>query len=84
MSVDFAAALGERREAYERLLDDALAGEPAALRPSGHRRADVADRAARRSTIRGRCTPMPAVRGGRSPKLDRVLEPGDRWIDPDV
>ena len=26
VSVDFAAALGERREAYERLLDDALAG----------------------------------------------------------
>ena len=26
--VDFAAALGERQEAYERLLDDALAGEP--------------------------------------------------------
>ena len=28
VAVDFAAALGERREAYERLLDDALAGEP--------------------------------------------------------
>jgi glucose-6-phosphate 1-dehydrogenase len=28
ISVDFAAALGERREAYERLLDDALAGNP--------------------------------------------------------
>ncbi len=26
--VDFAAALGERRDAYERLLDDALAGNP--------------------------------------------------------
>ena len=28
VAVDFAAALGERREAYERLLGDALAGEP--------------------------------------------------------
>jgi glucose-6-phosphate 1-dehydrogenase len=28
ISVDFAAALGERQEAYERLLDDALAGNP--------------------------------------------------------
>jgi glucose-6-phosphate 1-dehydrogenase len=28
VAVDFAAALGERREAYERLLDDALAGLP--------------------------------------------------------
>ncbi len=28
MTVDFAAALGERREAYERLIDDALAGLP--------------------------------------------------------
>ena len=28
LAVDFAAALGERQEAYERLLDDALAGSP--------------------------------------------------------
>jgi glucose-6-phosphate 1-dehydrogenase len=28
VAVDFAAALGERREAYERLLDDAIAGSP--------------------------------------------------------
>jgi len=28
MAVDFAAALGERRDAYERLLDDAIAGIP--------------------------------------------------------
>jgi glucose-6-phosphate 1-dehydrogenase len=28
IAVDFAAALGQRREAYERLLDDALAGNP--------------------------------------------------------
>jgi glucose-6-phosphate 1-dehydrogenase len=28
VSVDFAAALGARQEAYERLLDDALAGNP--------------------------------------------------------
>ena len=28
ISVDFAAALGERREAYERLIDDAMAGNP--------------------------------------------------------
>jgi glucose-6-phosphate 1-dehydrogenase len=28
LEVDFASALGERREAYERLLDDALAGNP--------------------------------------------------------
>jgi glucose-6-phosphate 1-dehydrogenase len=28
IAVDFAAALGERREAYERLLDDALEGSP--------------------------------------------------------
>jgi glucose-6-phosphate 1-dehydrogenase len=28
VAVDFAAALGQRREAYERLLDDAIAGSP--------------------------------------------------------
>ena len=43
VSVDFAAALGDRREAYERLLGDALAGSPRRF-ARGCRRADVAHR----------------------------------------
>ncbi len=46
LGVDFAAALGERRDAYERLLGDALGRIAAALRPGGHRRARVAHRPA--------------------------------------
>ena len=63
VAVDFAAALGERREAYERLLGDALAGSPrrfaredivehdVAHRPAGARQARPG--AARTSAARG-------------------------------
>ena len=43
LSVDFAAALGERREPYERLLSDALTGSPRRF-ARGHGRTDVAHR----------------------------------------
>ena len=47
ISVDFAAALGDRGDAYERLLGRRARGKPPPLRPPGHRRAHVAGRSAR-------------------------------------
>ena len=47
LSVDFGASLGKRREAYERLLGDAIVGGLPAVRPRGRGRVHVAGRAAR-------------------------------------
>ncbi len=46
ISVDFAAALGERQDAYERLLLDAIDGSPRRFARRGRRRAHVARRPA--------------------------------------
>ena len=79
VQVDFAAALGERREAYERLLEDALAGAPAALRPRGRRGADLAHRpAGARRPRRG--APLLAAAVGPGGSV-RVLPDGDHWFD---
>ena len=77
VSVDFAAALGDRREAYERLLGDALVGSPAAS-PARRRRADVADRrtSPRDRRTAARCTPTPVGSWGPQ-EADRILPDGD-------
>ena len=77
--VDFAAALGERHDAYERLLGDAIAGQPAALRPRGRRRADVARSCSRRSTSPARSTPTSAGSWG-PPEADALVPDG--WYPP--
>ncbi len=79
VAVDFAAALGERREAYERLLDDAIAGFPAAspARTSSSRRGESCSR---RSTTPGAVHPY--FRGEWGPaQADRILD-GDSWFTP--
>ena len=76
VAVDFAAALGERREAYERLLDDAIAGLAAPVRPRGRRRADVAGRPAGARPTRPGAPVLPRLVGpgrGRPHPLRRPL-----------
>jgi len=80
IAVDFAAALGERREAYERLLGDALAGSPR--------------RFARQDTVEqtwrvvqpalDRPGPIhPYFRGSWGPsEAERLLANGDHWFTP--
>ena len=77
LSVDFAAALGERQEPYERLLADALEGNPAPLRPPGRRRADVADRAAGARRPRARSTRTSGAAG--VPRAADALLEGGHW-----
>jgi glucose-6-phosphate 1-dehydrogenase len=77
IAVDFAAALGERREAYERLLDDALEGNPRRFA-----REDVVERTWRivQPALDDPGPVHPYFRGSWGPsEADRVLEPGDRW-----
>ena len=76
VDVDFAAALGERREAYERLLGDAIAGLAPPLRPPGRGRADVAGRPAGARPTRARAPVLPrdvGSRRGRPPPRRRPL-----------
>jgi glucose-6-phosphate 1-dehydrogenase len=80
VSVDFAAALGERQEAYERLLGDAVAGS--------------ARRFARQDAVELTWTIVqpaldepgevhPYFRGSWGPsEAERVLGPGDHWFEP--
>ena len=79
VSVDFAAALGERREAYERLLDDALAGLPRRFA-----REDIVEQTWR-VTQPALDTPGPVhpyFRGSWGPaEADRILC-GDTWFPP--
>ncbi|MEY4340167.1 MAG: glucose-6-phosphate 1-dehydrogenase [Actinomycetota bacterium] len=79
VAVDFAAALGERREAYERLLDDALAGLPRRFA-----REDVVEQTWR-VTQPALDTPGPVhpyFRGSWGPsEADRILA-GDHWFQP--
>jgi glucose-6-phosphate 1-dehydrogenase len=77
IAVDFAAALGERREAYERLLDDALEGNPRRFA-----REDVVERTWRivQPALDEPGPVHPYFRGSWGPsEADRVLEPGDHW-----
>jgi glucose-6-phosphate 1-dehydrogenase len=79
VAVDFAAALGERREAYERLLDDALAGLPRRFA-----REDVVE-LTWRIVQPALDTPGPVhpyFRGEWGPaQADRILD-GDSWYTP--
>ncbi len=80
LAVDFAAALGERREAYERLLDDALAGLPRRFA-----RQDVVEQTWRivQPALDDPGPVHPYFRGSWGPaEADRILAPGDRWFVP--
>jgi glucose-6-phosphate 1-dehydrogenase len=81
LSVDFAAALGDRREAYERLLGDALVGSPRRFA-----REDVVELMWRivQPTIDGgggRVYPYEVGSWG-PPEADRILPHGDDWYPP--
>jgi glucose-6-phosphate 1-dehydrogenase len=79
VAVDFAAALGVRREAYERLLDDALAGSPRRFA-----RADIVEQTWRvvQPTLDSPGSVHPYFRGSWGPaQADRILD-GDSWFVP--
>ncbi len=79
LSVDFAAALGERREAYERLLDDAIAGSSRRFA-----REDVVEQTWRviQPALDQPGPVHPYFRGSWGPaEADRILG-GDHWFDP--
>ena len=79
VAVDFAAALGERREAYERLLDDALAGLPRRFA-----REDVVEQTWRvtQPALDEPGPVHPYFRGSWGPsEADRILA-GDHWFQP--
>jgi len=80
IAVDFAAALGERREAYERLLDDAIAGHPRRFA-----RQDVVEQTWRviQPALDTAGPVHPYFRGSWGPaEADRVLLGGDPWYAP--
>ncbi len=85
VAVDFAAALGERREAYERLIDDALIGSPRRFA-----REDVVEQMWRIvDPALSECGPTgtsPVHRyqiGSWGPKqADSLLPRGDHWFAP--
>jgi glucose-6-phosphate 1-dehydrogenase len=79
VAVDFAAALGERREAYERLLDDAMAGLPRRFA-----REDVVEHTWRvvQPALDTPGPVHPYFRGEWGPsQADRILD-GDTWFTP--
>jgi glucose-6-phosphate 1-dehydrogenase len=80
VSVDFAAALGERREAYERLLGDAIAGSPRRFA-----RQDVVETTWRvvQPALDHPGPIHPYFRGSWGPaEAERLLTPGDHWFQP--
>ena len=80
VSVDFAAALGERYEAYERLLGDAIAGIPRRFA-----RQDVVELSWRvvQPALDEPGTVHPYFRGSWGPsEADHVLPSGDHWFEP--
>jgi glucose-6-phosphate 1-dehydrogenase len=79
ISVDFAAALGQRREAYERLLDDAIAGSPRRFA-----REDIVEQTWRvvQPALNEPGPVHPYFRGSWGPaEADRILG-GDHWFSP--
>ena len=77
VAVDFAAALGERQEAYERLLDDALAGLPRRFA-----REDIVEQTWRivQPALDHPGPVHPYFRGSWGPaEADRILA-GDTWL----
>ncbi len=80
ISVDFAAALGERSEAYERLLGDAIVGSPRRFA-----RQDVVERTWRvtQPALDDPGSVHPYFRGSWGPsEADRLLDAGDHWYEP--
>lgn len=79
LSVDFAAALGVRREAYERLLDDALAGLPRRFA-----REDVVEQTWRvvQPALDAPGPVHPYFRGSWGPAEANRILCGDHWFDP--
>jgi glucose-6-phosphate 1-dehydrogenase len=80
ISVDFAAALGERQDAYERLLGDAIAGSSRRFA-----RQDVVEQSWRviQPILDSDCDVHPYFRGSWGPsEADRVLAHGDSWFAP--
>ena len=80
ISVDFAAALGERREAYERLLEDAMAGSARRFA-----REDVVEQTWRivQPALDAPGPIHPYFRGSWGPaEADRVMVDGDTWFAP--
>lgn len=79
VAVDFAAALGERRDAYERLLGDALAGLPRRFA-----REDIVEQTWRvvQPALDHPGPVLPYFRGSWGPaEADRILG-GDQWFIP--
>ena len=80
ISVDFAAALGERSAAYERLLGDAIAGSSRRFA-----RQDVVEQTWRvvQPALDEPGPVHPYFRGTWGPaEADRLLAEGDRWFEP--
>lgn len=80
ISVDFAAALGERSGAYERLLGDAIAGSPRRFA-----RQDVVEQTWRivQPALDEPGPVHPYFRGSWGPsEADRLLGDGDHWYEP--
>jgi glucose-6-phosphate 1-dehydrogenase len=80
ISVDFAAALGERSAAYERLLGDAIEGSPRRFA-----RQDVVEQTWRvvQPTLDEPGPVHPYFRGSWGPsEADRLLADGDHWYQP--
>jgi glucose-6-phosphate 1-dehydrogenase len=80
ISVDFAAALGERSEAYERLLGDAIAGSPRRFA-----RQDVVEQTWRivQPALDEPGPVHPYFRGSWGPsEAARLLADGDHWYEP--
>ena len=82
IAVDFAAALGERYEAYERLLGDAIAGSPRRFA-----RQDVVEQTWEvvQPALDTPGPVHPYFRGSWGPsEADRLLHGGDHWFEPSV
>ncbi len=80
ISVDFAAALGERQEAYERLLGDAIAGSPRRFA-----RQDVVEQTWRitQPALDEPGDLHPYFKGSWGPaEAERLLAGGDHWFEP--
>ena len=82
VAVDFAAALGERQEAYERLLGDAIAGSSRRFA-----RQDVVEQTWRvvqpALDHPGRCTRTSVARGARR-RPTACSSNGDPWFEPSL
>jgi glucose-6-phosphate 1-dehydrogenase len=80
VSVDFAAALGERASAYERLLGDAIAGSPRRFA-----RQDVVEHTWRviQPALDEQHPVHPYFRGSWGPsEAENILADGDHWYEP--